>query len=51
VLDAHGTPRASGKAIANQNLHFCGFYISRTGMLREIALEVRAICDDLTKRA
>lgn len=43
-LDARGTPRHSGQASErSKGLWFCGFYVSPTGMLREIALESRRI--------
>lgn len=44
VLDQEGTPLSTGKESAIQGLYFCGYYVSPTGMLREIALEARQIC-------
>jgi len=43
AMDKHGTPHSSGKAVPGQNLYFCGYYISPTGMLREIAKEALAV--------
>jgi len=43
ALDGDGCPLASGGATGVPGLHFCGFYVSPTGMLREIALEARKI--------
>ncbi|MCP9769036.1 NAD(P)/FAD-dependent oxidoreductase [Lacihabitans sp. LS3-19] len=31
-------------------LYFCGFYISPTGMLREIGIEAKAIANDISKK-
>lgn len=42
VLDAEGTPRSSGEE-AVPGLYFCGFYVSPTGMLRDINIEARRI--------
>ena len=42
ALDERGAPRASGKETL-PGLYFCGFYVSPTGMLREIAREARHI--------
>jgi cation diffusion facilitator CzcD-associated flavoprotein CzcO len=41
-LDADGCPRTSGAEIA-PGLHVCGFYVSPTGMLREIGIEAERI--------
>lgn len=43
ALDERGVPRASGVATPVPGLYFCGFYVSPTGMLRDIALEARRI--------
>lgn len=40
--NADGAPRVSGQAVA-PGLYFCGFYISPTGMLREIGIEAQRI--------
>jgi thioredoxin reductase len=44
--------KAVGKrsAFGQDGLYFCGFYISPTGMLREIALEARKIAADIKKK-
>jgi indole-3-pyruvate monooxygenase len=47
VLDAAGSPRASGAEIA-PGLYFCGFHVTPTGMLREIALEAKRIAHAIT---
>lgn len=51
AVDEHGTPRFSGQVVAGQNLYFCGFYISPTGMLREIAMEAKDIAQDIARAA
>ena len=38
-----GVPVASGRELGLPGLYACGFYISRTGMLREIGIEARRI--------
>lgn len=43
VLDEQGIPLTSGQPTALKGLYFCGFYVSPTGMLREIAIEARKI--------
>lgn len=40
--DEQGTPLSSGRETL-PGLYFCGYYVSPTGMLREIALEARRI--------
>ncbi len=47
VLDDNGTPLASGQPTALKGLYFCGFYVSPTGMLREIAQEARQIAQSI----
>lgn len=42
VLNEEGAPQSSGQETA-PGLYFCGFYISPTGMLREIGIEARRI--------
>ena len=42
VTGATGAPIASGRETL-PGLYFCGFYVSPTGMLREIAIEARRI--------
>jgi indole-3-pyruvate monooxygenase len=41
--DENGTPSSSGRETPIPGLYFCGYYVSPTGMLREIALEARRI--------
>lgn len=41
--DEDGTPVSSGYETSTKGLYFCGFHVSPTGMLREIALEARRI--------
>ena len=43
-------PLATRKYLGKDNLYFCGFYVSPTGMLREIALESRVIADQIDKQ-
>lgn len=43
VLDPHGAPLSSGVETDLPGLYFCGFYVSPTGMLREIGIEARKI--------
>lgn len=45
VLNAQGAPLVSGCQTPIPGLYFCGFYISPTGMLREIAMEARRVAD------
>jgi len=48
VLDEDGAPRTSGREAA-PGLYFCGFYVSPTGMLREIAREAKAIARSIAR--
>lgn len=41
--DHDGTPLSSGRESAVPGLYFCGYYVSPTGMLREIGLEAQRI--------
>ena len=43
VTDQDGAPTSSGKETQLPGLYFCGYYVSPTGMLREIAIEARQI--------
>lgn len=43
VTDRDGVPTSSGKEAQVPGLYFCGYYVSPTGMLREIAIEARRI--------
>lgn len=49
ALDDQGAPRASGRETTVPGLYFCGFYVSPTGMLREISIEARAIGKAIAK--
>jgi hypothetical protein len=42
ILGQDGTPTSSGKESASIGLYFCGFYVSATGMLRQIAGTIAA---------
>jgi cation diffusion facilitator CzcD-associated flavoprotein CzcO len=50
ALDQDGAPAASGRESARPGLYFCGYYVSPTGMLREIALEAQAIAKAVAER-
>jgi indole-3-pyruvate monooxygenase len=50
VFDEEGTPTSSGKESSIPGLYFCGYYVSPTGMLREIAIEAKQISASITKR-
>jgi len=43
VIDEEGTPKSTGKESALSGLYFCGYYVSPTGMLREIGMEAKQI--------
>ena len=43
VYDENGTPISTGREAGVTGLYFCGYYVSPTGMLREIAMEARQI--------
>jgi len=43
ALNEEGAPTTSGKESAIAGLYFCGYYISPTGMLREIGIEAKQI--------
>lgn len=49
VYDTEGTPLSSGQE-AVAGLYFCGFYVSPTGMLREIGREARQISALITQK-
>ncbi|HEU0294344.1 MAG TPA: NAD(P)/FAD-dependent oxidoreductase [Anaerolineales bacterium] len=51
VLDEEGTPRSTGKESSIAGLYFCGYYVSPTGMLREIAIEARQISAAIASRS
>lgn len=43
IYDENGTPVSSGREASAPGLYFCGYYVSPTGMLREIAIEARRV--------
>jgi indole-3-pyruvate monooxygenase len=43
VFDEAGAPTSTGKESSSPGLYFCGYYVSPTGMLREIAIEARQV--------
>lgn len=49
AMDASGQPTTSGREAHLRGLYFCGFYVSPTGMLREIGIEAKRIADDISK--
>jgi len=49
VTDEDGVPRKSGRETALPGLYFCGFFLSPTGMLREIGLEARRIAREIVR--
>lgn len=50
AYDASGTPLSSGCEAALPGLYFCGFHVSPTGMLREIALEAQRISAAIARK-
>jgi cation diffusion facilitator CzcD-associated flavoprotein CzcO len=50
VTNEHGVPRESGNEML-PGLYFCGFYVSPTGMLREISIEARRIAASIAGKA
>lgn len=51
AYDDNGTPRFSGPETPIPGLYFCGFHVSPTGMLREIAHEARRISAAIAQSA
>jgi thioredoxin reductase len=43
AFDESGAPTSTGKESSIPGLYFCGYYISPTGMLREIGIEAKQI--------
>jgi len=43
ICTKQGIPQSSGRETSMPGLYFCGYYISPTGMLREISMEARQI--------
>jgi indole-3-pyruvate monooxygenase len=39
------------RVIGDAGLYFCGFFVSPTGMLRDIAMEARWIAEHITRRS
>src|SRR5262249_35697052 len=50
VTDAQGVPSKSGH-MTLPGLYFCGFYVSPTGMLREIGIEAKRIAASIASRS
>ncbi len=50
AYDENGTPFSSGQEMPTPGLYFCGYYVSPTGMLREIALEARRISASIARK-
>ena len=50
VYDENGTPLSSGRETMLPGLYFCGYFVSPTGMLREIAIEARRISAAIAAR-
>lgn len=51
AYDDSGTPLFSGPETPIPGLYFCGFHVSPTGMLREIAIEARRISAAIAQSA
>ncbi|MBC7878643.1 MAG: NAD(P)-binding domain-containing protein [Anaerolineales bacterium] len=51
VQDENGTPESSGCEASVSGLYFCGYYVSPTGMLREIAIEAKQIAAAIVKKS
>ncbi|HLO28962.1 MAG TPA: NAD(P)/FAD-dependent oxidoreductase [Anaerolineales bacterium] len=50
VYDNHGSPLSSGRESGLPGLYFCGYSVSPTGMLREIALEAKKISAAIARK-
>lgn len=50
AYNADGTPLSSGRESSMPGLYFCGYHVSPTGMLREIALEAKKISASISKK-
>lgn len=50
ALSEDGTPTTTGKESPLSGLYFCGYYVSPTGMLREIGIEARQIAAAIQSR-
>ncbi len=51
ALDVEGRPMGSGQESALNGLYFCGFYVSPTGMLREIGIEAKKIARSIKNKS
>lgn len=50
VYDESGTPESSGSEASIPGLYFCGYYVSPTGMLREIAIEAKQVSAEIARK-
>jgi len=50
AFDAQGAPTSTGRESSVAGLYFCGYYVSPTGMLREIASEAQQISVAIAKK-
>ena len=50
ACDENGVPVSSGREASVPGLYFCGYYVSPTGMLREIAMEAKRISAAIAKK-
>ena len=50
VYDQDGTPTSTGRESSAPGLYFCGYYVSPTGMLREIAIEAKQISNVIAQK-
>ena len=46
---ADGRPLVSGRRTSLPGIYFCGFYVSSTGMLREIGIEAGQIAREIQR--
>lgn len=50
AYDAEGTPLSSGRESSMPGLYFCGYHVSPSGMMREIALEAKKIRASIVRK-
>lgn len=50
AYDENGTPVSSGHEASVPGLYFCGYYVSPTGMLREVGIEAKQISSAIAKK-
>jgi len=50
VLNDEGTPASTGTESSVKGLYFCGYYVSPTGMLREISMEAKQIAKEISAK-